>query len=51
MFLRDMSVLAVEDHAFQRSVLLQMLTALGAKRVSMAIDGASALAFLATSSA
>jgi EAL domain-containing protein (putative c-di-GMP-specific phosphodiesterase class I)/CheY-like chemotaxis protein len=47
--LRDVSVLAVEDHAFQRSVLLAMLNALGAKHVSMAVDGASALEHLARS--
>ena len=50
MLLRGLSVLAVEDHAFQRTALLAMLNALGAKHVSMAVDGASALALLAASS-
>jgi EAL domain-containing protein (putative c-di-GMP-specific phosphodiesterase class I)/FixJ family two-component response regulator len=40
---RKLSILAVEDHEFQRSMLLKMLASLGATQVCAAADGAAAL--------
>jgi EAL domain-containing protein (putative c-di-GMP-specific phosphodiesterase class I)/CheY-like chemotaxis protein len=41
--LSKLKVLVVEDHEFQRGMLLKMLTRLGATQVSMAADGYAAL--------
>ncbi len=46
MGLGQLSFLAVEDHAFQRGMLLKMLARLGATRVSTAADGQAALEIL-----
>jgi EAL domain-containing protein (putative c-di-GMP-specific phosphodiesterase class I)/AmiR/NasT family two-component response regulator len=43
MVLSKLNFLAVEDHEFQLSMLLRMLTGLGATRISAAADGAAAL--------
>ena len=43
MGLADLKLLAVEDHEFQRGMLLRMLARLGASEVSTASDGAEAL--------
>jgi EAL domain-containing protein (putative c-di-GMP-specific phosphodiesterase class I)/CheY-like chemotaxis protein len=45
----ELTFLAVEDHEFQRSMLLKMLTRLGATRVSTAADGRAALAVVKAS--
>jgi CheY-like chemotaxis protein len=39
----ELSFLAVEDHEFQRNVLLRILAGLGATKVLAAVDGAAAL--------
>ncbi len=46
MGIADCSVLVVEDHDFQRGVLLGVLARLGVKRVFEAVDGRSALEIL-----
>ena len=43
MVLSELKVLVVEDHEFQRGMLLKMLTRLGATQVSTAADGYAAL--------
>ena len=43
---RQLRVLVLEDHAFQRSVAVNMLRALGCREVLEASDGAEALALL-----
>ena len=43
MGIAELSFLAVEDHEFQRNVLLRILAGLGATKVSVAPDGAAAL--------
>ena len=43
MVLSELKFLAVEDHEFQRGMLLKMLTRLGATQVSTAADGYAAL--------
>src|SRR3954470_19376047 len=43
MGIEELHVLVAEDDDFQRKTLLRMLTALGAKQVSQAADGKSAL--------
>jgi CheY-like chemotaxis protein len=43
MAIGELSFLAVEDHEFQRAVLLRILAGLGATKVSVAPDGAAAL--------
>ncbi|PTT90421.1 hypothetical protein DBR29_13550, partial [Pseudomonas sp. HMWF005] len=43
---RPLRVLVLEDHAFQRSVAVNMLRALGCREVLEASDGAEALALL-----
>lgn len=44
MSVSDRVVLVVEDHAFQRRTMVQILAALGARSVVEAADGAEALA-------
>ena len=43
MGLSELKFLAVEDHEFQRGMLLKMLARLGATQVSTAADGYAAL--------
>ena len=43
MHIADLRFLAVEDHEFQRKVLLRMLAGLGATKVAAAPDGREAL--------
>lgn len=43
MHIAELSILAVEDHEFQRRVLLRILAGLGATKVSAAADGRAAL--------
>ena len=49
MLIADLHVLLVEDHAFQRAVLLKLLGTLGLRDVETAADGGAALALLQTS--
>jgi EAL domain-containing protein (putative c-di-GMP-specific phosphodiesterase class I)/CheY-like chemotaxis protein len=46
MRIAELSFLAVEDHEFQRGMLLKMLARLGATRMSTAADGRAALAIV-----
>jgi len=46
MRIAELKFLAVEDHAFQRYMLLNTLTDLGAQNVSVAADGGAALAIV-----
>ncbi|HSV51430.1 MAG TPA: EAL domain-containing response regulator [Burkholderiaceae bacterium] len=47
----ELRFLAVEDHPFQRSVLMRLLTSLGATQICDAPDGHAALKILKTSAA
>lgn len=47
----ELRFLAVEDHAYQRSVLMRMLASLGATQICGAADGSAALKILKTSAA
>ena len=49
MQIADLCFLVAEDHEFQRSALVRVLTSLGAKDILAAADGRSALALLKAS--